>query len=401
MASLKFILNKRANKDGEHAIYLRLTHKRKPTKIKTGIAVFYEEWNSDAEKIVMIKNGSLNIKKLNIRLSRFLIEKNDIIDELKAKGKLNRLNVAQLRKIVSGNLEKESVFTFWRKFIDEVKHFNKLNTKIYYESCFNSFKEFRGNEDMFFEDIDYSLLCKYSKWFNDRNVTINGCRGRLTNLKTIYNEAKKHDVCPNELNPFLHFKIQKTPSKKKALSKEKLGNIISFEVDENSKLGIAKDIFLISYYACGIPFVDLVKLKYENIDDGFIYYNRSKTKTAITIPLTSKIKDALRKYFNENDKVGYIFPFISTEEPKKFHYEYLSAQRSYSSYLSLLGEKCGLKNKLTPYICRHTSATLMIHEYKVPIHVVATLFGHSTTKMTETYVASIDKHKLIDYLDVI
>ena len=63
--------------------------------------------------------------------------------------------------------------------------------------------------------------------------------------------------------------------------------------------------------------------------------------------------------------------------------------------------KCGLKNRLNPYDSRHTSATLMINEYKVPIHIVATLFGHSTTKMTETYLDVIDENQLTKYLEVI
>jgi len=177
--------------------------------------------------------------------------------------------------------------------------------------------------------------------------------------------------------------------------------IIHYKVDENSYLGKAKNIFLISYYACGIPFVDLVKLKYENIDNNFIQYNRSKTKTAITIPLIPKLKVLLEKHLALNSNKEYIFPFITTEEPKKFRKQYLVAQRHYNYSLSVLGEKCGLKKKLTPYKSRHTAATLMINEYKIPIHIVAALFGHSSTRMTETYVDSIDKSQLSNYLKVI
>ena len=401
MATLKYIINKKSNKNGKHYIYLRLTHKRKPTSIKTGIEVLLDEWDSKTEKIKKIKNGTPNIVKLNFKLSKFSIRISEAIDKIESEGKLHLLNVTQLRKIVMGNQEKESVFNFWERFINEIKHFKSLNTKIAYECSFKSFKKFRKNEDLFFEELDYSILCKYKKWFIDKNVTTNGYRGKLTNLKTIFYEAKKHKIFTNELDPFLHFTIEKTPPKKKALTKEEMERIIHYKVDENSYLGKAKNIFLISYYACGIPFVDLVKLKYENIDNNFIQYNRSKTKTAITIPLIPKLKVLLEKHLALNSNKEYIFPFITTEEPKKFRKQYLVAQRHYNYSLSVLGEKCGLKKKLTPYKSRHTAATLMINEYKIPIHIVAALFGHSSTRMTETYVDSIDKSQLSNYLKVI
>lgn len=293
------------------------------------------------------------------------------------------------------------MFVFWKRFINEIKDFKSLNTKIAYESSFRSFKRFRKNDDLFFEELDYSLLCKYRKWFIKKNVKTNGYRDKFTNLKTIFYEAKKHNVFTSELHPFLHFKIKKSPTKNRSLTLEELEKIVNYKVDENSNLGKAKNIFLISFFACGMPFVDLVKLKHENIYNGFLEYARSKTKIHISIPISANLKVLLDKHLCSKTKEGYIFPYITTEEPKKFHKQYLVAQRHYNYFLSVLGKKCGIKKKLTSYFCRHTAATLMIHKHGVPIHAVAELYGHSSTKMTETYIAPIDKNQLLQYVELL
>jgi hypothetical protein len=50
------------------------------------------------------------------------------------------------------------------------------------------------------------------------------------------------------------------------------------EPPKNSRAELARDIFLISFYLCGINSVDILKLRERNISKGRLNYNRSKTE---------------------------------------------------------------------------------------------------------------------------
>ena len=42
-------------------------------------------------------------------------------------------------------------------------------------------------------------------------------------------------------------------------------------------MALARDLFLFSFYALGMPFVDMAYLRHEQISGGYLTYNRRKT----------------------------------------------------------------------------------------------------------------------------
>ena len=59
---------------------------------------------------------------------------------------------------------------------------------------------------------------------------------------------------------------------------------------------LAIDVFTFSYLCAGINFIDIAKLKYSNIQDNQIVYNREKTKKLIIVPLQERAKQIIEKY---------------------------------------------------------------------------------------------------------
>ena len=69
---------------------------------------------------------------------------------------------------------------------------------------------------------------------------------------------------------------------------------------------------MFSFYCRGLNFADLASLKWENIKDGGIEYNRSKTKEEFQFKLHPSAIDIINYYRNYkgNSDAGYIFPIL-------------------------------------------------------------------------------------------
>jgi hypothetical protein len=130
----------------------------------------------------------------------------------------------------------------------------------------------------------------------------------LRPIQTLFNEAIEEGIIPVELNPFPRYKIPKSPkTKNRALRVEDIEAIRNVELEEDSLIWNAKNYCLFMFNNMGINFMDIVKLKrsqfhkLEYDDDGKlrggrVSYDRSKTRSAVSIKLTDESVRILRLY---------------------------------------------------------------------------------------------------------
>jgi integrase len=388
MATLKYIIKKQTKSNGKFSVYLRVTHNRKPTTIKTNIDVYEKEWVNEAGRIKKIKNGTDNIARLNNRLDKLKSKAYDIICKLEDDERLDGMTVTELRKVIIGKEEKINVFVFWEKLLNN-KVFNSRSTKKAYLNSLKSIKAFTNNKEICFREINYKFLKNYEQWNNRKGNSINGYGTHLRILKAIYNEAIKYKVADRKDYPFLDYKIKKETPKKKSLTISEFEKLRNLDLT-NENLIEARNIFLISYYAGGMPFVDLVKLKAKNIIENEICYNRTKTGVYIKIPIISELQKLLKPYLKEK---GYLFHYVEQDDFFKYGKKYDNAIAEYNNKLYKIGKLCNLNFKLTSYAARHTFATLSVNHYKMQINLVQKSMGHLNIKTTQTYLNSYTKEE--------
>ena len=83
------------------------------------------------------------------------------------------------------------------------------------------------------------------------------------------------------------------------------------------------------------------------------------------------------------------FPLGRREEYR--HYQ--QVLRSFNRKLKLLATALGLRGKLSSYTARHTWATTAFHT-KVTVGVISNALGHSSVKVTETYLKPFENEAL-------
>jgi integrase len=109
-------------------------------------------------------------------------------------------------------------------------------------------------------------------------------------------------VIPIKFNPFNEFTIVDAPmTEKRNIQSDQIKIIQTAKVRAGSRCEMAQDLFMLSFYLCGINAIDLYKADYI-IRSGRIEYNRSKTaerrkdNAFISIKIPREAKPLLEKY---------------------------------------------------------------------------------------------------------
>ena len=253
--------------------------------------------------------------------------------------------------------------------------------------------------DIPFADIDSAWLKKYEDWLRGR-----GCKDitislLFRTLRSAFNKAIEQGATKRDNYPFNKFKLTHydISTQKRAITKEDIHKIIDLDLaNENFYIGLARDIFLFSYFGAGINFTDIALLKFSNIHDRRISYIRKKTHKPISFPLSESSSEILKKYANSFYKDDdYIFPILDvrthkTEQQKRNRIH--KCLGHINKGLKAIGEMVGIP-ELTTYYARHTFATVLKRS-GVNIAIISESLGHSDLATTQIYLDSFENSQI-------
>ena len=193
-------------------------------------------------------------------------------------------------------------------------------------------------------------------------------------------------------SPFAGLRLKREETGKRAIPAEVIGQIASLDLKTEPEKQQAADLALFSFMACGMPFVDLVHLTQENLsaDGKVLSYHRQKTGALIRIEVSEGMQTLIERYKRESTK--YLFPILPEDAT---HEQYKHCLACQNRYLEELCPLLNLDGKLTTYVFRHTWASEAYHRH-VPIAIISQALGHSSEKMTRTYLAAFGLRELAE-----
>ena len=397
--SLAISLDKRrSKKDGSFPIILRLTHQSaRTTSISTGYSVPEKYWDEGKGKIRASYKAYDNITRINNQIEKQRAAAIDTLTKLDEKKELRLLSINQVKdKIVNRYKKGDSVFNFTYKLIEELKEKQKLGNARSYDNVLREVKKFQKDRDISFYEMNYAWLLKFEKAYLSRGLSENGLAVYMRTIRAIFNKAVKADIVEREAYPFINYVIKTKPTAKRAISQEAIQKIVALDIPEDTALFRTRNIFLMSFYLMGAPFVDLVFLKLENIVDGRIQYKRQKTGRYYDIKITPQFQEILGYYIKNKQKSDFILPLIKRDTPEDQYKDLISTQNRYNKQLKKLGEAAGIDEKLTSYVARHTFATLA-DQMEIPITAISQMLGHGRISTTQVYLAGLKNNTLDNY----
>ncbi|SFW45622.1 Phage integrase, N-terminal SAM-like domain [Prevotellaceae bacterium HUN156] len=280
-------------------------------------------------------------------------------------------------------------------------------------------------KDIRVEDINTALMEGYQRWLQMRGVSRNTSSCYMRSLRALlhhinpkadYKETFRSVFTGNEktekraireeeimsLLPTSHLwggeslpqhaytnKPTPNPSQKEGDKKDSKRG----EIGENSKKAAverARDYFLFSYCAMGMPFIDLAFLRKAQVKNGYIEYRRHKTGQRIKVKIEPLMQQIINRYARENSY--YLFPILSCSDERLAMREYERKRSKYNRLLGQLAKKTMLPH-LTSYVARHSWASIA-YSNNVALPIISKAMGHSSTQTTLVYISEINDHKI-------
>lgn len=255
-----------------------------------------------------------------------------------------------------------------------------------------------GTESIWIESIDNILIGRYNRYLLSRGLVRNSISFYNRVLRSIYNKAVKQYHLVDK-RPFdqVYTGVDKTINR--AIRESTIAKLLMLDLSYDKSLEMVRDLFVFSYAARGMAFVDIAYLKKANIHGDYISYCRKKTGARLEIKIESQIGRLIKKYTNPNSR--YVFPIlddISSDDEQEVYRHYQSKLASFNRKLKTLASMVDEPLKLTTYVARHSWATAA-RNTNIPMSIISEGLGHKSERTTRIYLASFDE-SLIDEANV-
>ena len=405
--SVKALLNTtRQKKDGSFPIIIRVIYNRKLIKIPTGYYVASADWDEAGQRIKKSFKGVSNIARINKLIDQKKTEASDIILKLEDSGEIENLTSVELRNLLIGKEEEGKNLTVFQ-FIDRVRvdliEAQKYGNADVYKTLRNKLKSFLGHEQLRFEHIDYRFLTKLETSHYANGNTAGGLSVYMRSLRSILNKAIKEGMASKEKYAFEDYKIKNGKPTRKALYENDFEVFRNATFDKHTSHYKAQKLFMASFYMRGINWTDMALLRVSNIQDQFsrIAHVRQKTGEPFNIKISPMLKEIMVEFMSGRfDQDDFIFPILNRDEKSEDYTKHIRFRRqNLNKRFKEISELLKIE-RFTIYTARHTYATTGKRK-GVPVAVIQDSLGHSTEKMTQTYLSSFENTVVDGYDELI
>lgn len=389
ITSVKLMLNKsRILNNGSYPLVFQVIHNRRKKLLYTGYRM-KEEVFDESEGKIMNGVGSTFTATEVVKMNRELRKMRNQIDI-----RIRQLERTREEFTVEDILTQNAFGTGKPQFyllryinaqIERKQELKKVGMAAAYKSTRSSLAKFIGRPDVRMSEVDLAFVRRYEDFLYSNGASGNTVSYYLRNLRSLYNQAVTDGYHPRGEYPFAKAQTRPAKTVKRALSRTDMQNLADLNLENEPELEFTRDLYLFSFYAQGMAFVDIVLLKKTDICNGVLTYSRHKSKQLIRIVVTPQMQGVIDKYNTENE---YLFPIISGEYASGYQ-KYRLALGRINRHLKKIAVVADIKVPLTTYTARHTWATLA-RDYGAPISVISAGLGHTSEEMTRVYLKDFD-----------
>jgi len=406
-----YLHNRIDSNSGKQQIYIRYYCRKILVRRAIGIYVLATEWDQKAQKIL----GNTSETRQN---NQFLIAFRNKIESklLNYKGEITP---PVIDRILKGDPAELNEVATNRQLVEYCYEYNKqlytagVSTYRTYEnknSCIKVFEKYLrsiGKRKMMIAEIDLELIDNFINYRRNSldNTSPEGINKSLVPIYKALEYASDNGLIERHyiatiVKHFIPIKknayIDRSAEKVKYLEIEQINALTAF----HSKCGRERtrefiEMWLFSFYACGLRISDIITLEWEHIDfeTGTLTKNQYKTGNDVSFPLNGSAMAILNKWKKSNVKNNkYVFRLIDNKfnmkDERKFLMKKNSLTKTINTSLQVVGEKIGLTFPLTMHVARHSFAVCAINN-GMDIKILSRLMGHTTMLTTEKVYAKI------------
>ena len=346
----------------------------------TGEECLPAEWNS--------RQGITGEKKINQRLAVFrelvektyakMLTKDGVVSAELLKNRLQGVAAAPTTLLTMSRAELQSV----KACVGKSRSEGTYRNHIYSDKMLREWIEDKGRKDMPIDAVTEEMFEEFRFYLKKKRFTAKTVNRDLCWLsRLMYRAVSKRII---RYNPFEGATYEKVERKIRFLQKSDIAKLMALKVNDK-EAEQARQMFLFSCFT-GLAIADMERLKFSHIQtaaDGkrYIRKERQKTKVESVVPLHPIAEEILSRC-REDQTVK--------EEGDDLVFPYDCSRSAMNNKLSTVGLACGIRQRLSFHMARHTFGTLLLSA-GIPIESIAKMMGHASISSTQIYAQVTDK----------
>lgn len=281
--------------------------------------------------------------------------------------------------------------------INKYKSEGRISSATNAQTILNSFNDFFGGANPDLRDLKPETFKKYQEKLlkSGKSPATVGIYTR--EIRAMYNSLINDKLMEPQYYPFGKggFKPPSAKKVKTAVMKEDIRKIIAYNADTISREAYCRDLWIFSYICNGMNIKDIACLQYQNLQQDFLFFKRSKTRRTksteqtISVPLLPLAKEIIERWGNKERKgETYIFPILTPNCTVEDHRRLIQNTCSLiTDHIKRIAQNLKLaKTDITANTARDAFATVSMHEGR-PLSDISDSLGHSSIAVTEHYLA--------------
>ena len=375
-----FYINKQKTKtDGKTAIFCRVTIDGRSAVMTTGEECLPTEWNSG--------QGTTGEKKINQRLAAFrelvektyaeMLMKDGVVSAELLKNRLQGVAATPTTLLSMSEAELQSV----KACVGRSRSEGTYRNHTYSDKMLREWIESKGRKDMPIHAVTDGMFEEFRFYLKKRFTAKTVNRDLCWLSRLMYRAVSKRII---RYNPFEGAIYEKVERKIRFLEKSDVAKLMALKVNDR-EAEQARQMFLFSCFT-GLAIADMERLKFSHIQtsaDGrrYIRKERQKTKVESVVPL-HPIAEEIFSRCREEQTVK--------EKGDDLVFPCACSRSAMNNKLSTVGLACGIRQRLSFHIARHTFGTLSLSA-GIPIESIAKMMGHASISSTQIYAQVTDK----------
>jgi integrase len=361
--TLVYDRKKKASKQTTGVVELVITSGNVRRYVSTGVQLYPKEWSNGS--VV----GRRDFKELNDRIQILKKKASEIINQMIED---ECFDVNAVPGMLKDKIMQQQTFIDFAKALAKQRS-KKLavGPRKHYDVTFNFLEEWRGL--VYFSDLTERNILKMDDELKSRGLKECSRWNYHKHIKMFCAQAVEDGLIKR--NPYSRLDIRKgnEDGLKRFLTPAEFHRFETCLIPIDS-LRKVRDLFVFQTYTC-MAYSDLAEFDYKNCVKvkGHTIYKAKRTKTGqeFTIVLLEPALMILKKYKGK-------LPIISNVK--------------YNLYLKAAVKYAMIDKSVSTHWARHTGATMLLNEGKVPIHIIQHILGHSSIRETEkTYAKLMDE----------
>lgn len=298
MTNLYLYLDKRApRKDGTCPLKAAVSRDRATAYHSLEIYVRPDEWDKDNERVVKREDK----KFLNVLIRKRKAEMTLVLQRILLRDDAEGLTCRQIMDMCARGTDtverpedSDYVVPVYNEYVALAR---KAATAASYRSSLRNLEEFARDVDTLrFRDVTVAWLRRYQKWLvEERGMGVNGANVYMRNLRTVFNFALRNEYTKARY-PFRDVDMTTTEPDKTGIAWDKFLEWATIPMDDRRQF--YRDLFLLSFFLCGIRPVDLLHARKDQVVDGRLVYWPEKLngRTKLSIKIEPEAWEIIRRY---------------------------------------------------------------------------------------------------------